>query len=130
VRTPRRPLPASVGHSGLEQGFDLFFDLIRLRKALQRLLGEDLPAIEKDLERSRFPGSDGDTPDFLGIVMEQVLRQTGGSGKISSGGAVFDPHQRFLLGCCFVRHVSSFAVRPSRERARGAAVEARCLSVA
>jgi hypothetical protein len=75
---------------------DLLFDLVRLWKAVDGLLGKDLLPVEVDLERPGFAGGDRDALDLIGVIVQQVLRQTGGSREVPSGGAVLDPHHRFL----------------------------------
>ena len=62
------------------------------------MLREDLSPVEKDLERSRLTGGDRHASELLVVIVQQILRQTGGSRQIPSGGAVFDPH-RWLLSC-------------------------------
>ncbi len=85
IRKPKKPLSLRTGRGvGVrvlrpDQLGDLLLDLVGLRKAIQRLLGENLLAIEKDLERSGFARGDGDRPDLLVVVVQQILRQTGGS---------------------------------------------------
>ena len=95
---------------GPDQFADLFFDLVHLRKAVQGMLREDLPPVEKDLERSRLTGGDRHAPELFVVIVQQVLRQTGGSGQIPSGGAVLDPHRWLLsrrrLAGSVVGHVS------------------------
>jgi hypothetical protein len=81
---------------GPNQFTDLLFDLIHLRKAIQGVLGEDLSPVEKDFERSRLTGSDGHRPELFVVIVQQILRQTGGSREIPSGGAVLDPHHWLL----------------------------------
>lgn len=74
-----------------EEALDLFFDLIHLGKALQRLLREDLLLIQKDLERSGLARRDGDAAQPRVIIVQEVLRQTGGTCQVASAGTVFDP---------------------------------------
>jgi len=70
---------------------DLLLDLIGIRKTVDLQLGEDLFPIEEDFEGSGLSWDDGHAAlELLVIIMEEVLRQTGGSSKVSSGGAVFD----------------------------------------
>ena len=96
---------------GPNQFTDLLFDLIHLRKAIQGVLGEDLSPVEKDFERSRLTGSDGHRPELFVVIVQQILRQTGGSREIPSGGAVLDPHKWLLprrrLAGSVVGHASS-----------------------
>ena len=66
------------------------------REAIQGLLGEDLSPVEEDFERSRLTGSDRHPPQLFVVIVQQILRQTGGSGEIPSGGAVLDPHHWLL----------------------------------
>ena len=94
---------------GPHQFANLFFDLIHLGKAIEGLLGEDSSPVEKDLERSRLTGGDRHASNLLVVVVQEVLRQTGGSRKIPSGGAVLDPHRWLLslrLAGSVVGHVS------------------------
>ena len=79
-----------------DQFADLFFDLVHLRKAIQGVLGEDLSPVEKDFERSRLAGGNRHRPQLFVVIVQQILRQTGGSSEIPSGGAVLDPHHRLL----------------------------------
>jgi len=58
---------------------NLLFDLVRFRKSIGGLLGKDLLAIEEDLERPRFARGHGHALDLLVVIVQQVLRQTGGS---------------------------------------------------
>ena len=81
---------------GPDQFADLFFDLVHLREAIQGVFGEDLSPVEKDFERSRLTRGDRHRPELFGVIVEQILRQTGGSGQIPSGGAVLDPHHWLL----------------------------------
>ena len=66
------------------------------------MLGEEFLLVEEDLEGSRFARRDGDAREVRVVVVEQVLRQTGGSREIASGGAVFDPDRR-LRPCAHAR---------------------------
>jgi hypothetical protein len=79
-----------------DQLADLFFDLVHLGEAIQGVLGEDLSPVEKDFKRSRLTRGNRHRPQLFVVIVQQILRQTGGSGKIPSGGAVLDPH-RWLL---------------------------------
>jgi hypothetical protein len=81
-----------------DQLSDLFFDLVHLGEAIQGMLGEDLSPVEKDLERSRLTGGDRHRPQLFVVIVQQILRQTGGSREIPSGGAVLDPHRWLLPG--------------------------------
>ena len=63
-----------------DQFANLFFDLVHLRKAIQGVLGEDLSPVEKDFERSRLTGGNRHRPELFVIIVQQILRQTGGSG--------------------------------------------------
>ena len=74
---------------------DLRLDLIGFRKTVDFQLREDLFPIEEDFEGSGLSRDDGHaTRESLVVIMEEVLRQTGGSSKVSSGGAVFDSYRR------------------------------------
>ena len=103
-----------------DQFTDLVFDLVGLREAVEGVLGKDLLPVEKDFERSCSTGGNRHSPELILVVMQQVLRQTGGSSEIPSGGAVFDPYnwllfRRGLAGGAFTRHVvSSVRLRSSR----------------
>jgi hypothetical protein len=102
---------------GPDQFADLFFDLVHLGKAIQSVLGEDFLSIEKDFERSRFAGSNRHRPELCVVIMQQILRQTGGSGQIPSGGAVLDPHcwllsRRRLAGSVSGHLSPPFVIRP------------------
>jgi hypothetical protein len=79
-----------------DQLADLFFDLVHLGEAIQGVLGEDLSPVEKDFKRSRLTRSNRHRPQLFVVIVQQILRQTGGSREIPSGGAVLDPH-RWLL---------------------------------
>jgi hypothetical protein len=96
---------------GPDQFADLFFDLVHLGKAIQGVLGEDLSPVEKDLERSRLTGGERHRPELFVVIVQQILRQTGGSREIPSGGAVLDPHHWLLprrrLAGSVVSHASS-----------------------
>jgi len=63
----------------VEQSFDKGFDLIGFGKAIALMFGKELPVVEEDLEGSRFTRRDGDAREVIVIVVEQVLRQTGGA---------------------------------------------------
>ncbi len=121
---------------GPDQFADLFFDLVHLRKAIEGVLREDLSPIEKNLERSRLTGGDRHASELLVVIVQQVLRQTGGSGQIPSGGAVLDPYGWFLCSRglavgAFVCHVvSSVRLRSSRQPGTGCARLALVASVA
>ena len=93
----------------LDQSAYLLFNFVHLGEAVQSVLGKDLPPVEEDFERSRLAGSDRHPSQLVLVIVQQVLRQTGGSGKIPSGSAVLDPHQWFLsrrLTGSIVGHVS------------------------
>ena len=64
---------------GPDQIADLFFDLVHFWKAIQGVLGEDLSPIEKDFERSRFARGERNRPQLFVVIVQQILRQTGGS---------------------------------------------------
>ena len=64
---------------GPDQFADLFFDLVHLREAIQGVFGEDLSPVEKDFERTRLTGGDRHRPQLFVVIVQQVLRQTGGS---------------------------------------------------
>lgn len=81
---------------GPDQFADLFFDLVHLREAIQGMFGEDLSPVEKDFERSCFTRGDRHGPQLVVVIVQQILRQTGGSRQIPSGGAVLDAHHWFL----------------------------------
>jgi hypothetical protein len=85
----------SVFVLGLDQLPDLLLDLVRFWKPIHGLFGEDLLPVEKDLERSGFTRGNRHALDLIVVIVQQVLRQTGGSRQIPSGGAVLDPHRRF-----------------------------------
>jgi hypothetical protein len=63
-----------------DQLSDLFFDFVHLRKTIQGVLGEDLSPVEKDFEGSRLTGGDRHRPELLVVIVQQILRQTGGAG--------------------------------------------------
>ena len=67
---------------------DFLFDLVRLWKAVDALLGKDLLPVKVNLERPGFARGDRDALDPVGVIVQQVLRQTGGSREVPSGGAV------------------------------------------
>ena len=67
-----------------DQFTDFLFDLVHLREPVKGLLGENFLPVEEDLERSRLTGGDRHRPELILVVMQQILRQTGGSGKIAS----------------------------------------------
>jgi hypothetical protein len=75
---------------------DPLFDLVRFRKAVERVLRKDLLSIQEDFERPGLAGSDGDPTEVVGVIMQQVLRQTGGAREIPSRRAVFDADEWFL----------------------------------
>jgi hypothetical protein len=79
-----------------DQFADLFFYLVHLREAIQGVFGKDLSPVEKDFERSCLTGGDRHRPELFVVIMQQILRQTGGSRQIPSGGAVLDPHHWLL----------------------------------
>ena len=74
---------------------ELLLDLIGFRETVVLQFREDLFPIEEDFERSGLSGDDGHAArELLVVIMKEVLRQTGGSSKVSSRGAVFDPYRR------------------------------------
>src|SRR4051794_29739489 len=91
-----RPISSTAICSGPNQFTDLLFDLVHFGKAIQGVLGEDLFPVEKDFERSRLTRGERHRPQLFVVIVQQILRQTGGSGKIASGGAVLDAHRRLL----------------------------------
>jgi hypothetical protein len=90
--------PVASGKLRPEQLHDFRLDLIVLGKTVERMLGKNLPPIEKDFEGAGIAWGDRYAAKVLVIIVQQVLRQTGGSREVASGGAVFDPDRRFLLG--------------------------------
>ena len=98
--TSRNAMTLNLLHDGAclrpDQFADLLFDLVHLGKAIQGILGEDLSPVEEDFERSRLTGSDRHRPELFVVIVQQILRQTGGSREIPSGGAVLDPHHWLL----------------------------------
>src|SRR5215210_3690879 len=81
-----------------DQLADLFFDLVHLGEAIQGVLGEDLSPVEKDFKRSRLTRGNRHRPQLFVVIVQQILRQTGGSREIPSRGAVLDPHRWLLPG--------------------------------
>jgi hypothetical protein len=82
--TPRlnygaRRISSTAICSGPNQFTDLLFDLVHFGKAIQCLLGENLSPVEKDFERSRLTGSKRHRPELIVVIVQQILRQTGGS---------------------------------------------------
>jgi hypothetical protein len=76
------------------------------------VLGENLLPVEEDFERSRVAGGDRHRPNLIVVIVQQVLRQTGGSRQIASGRAVLDANGWLLCilslaGGAFVSHVNS-----------------------
>jgi hypothetical protein len=108
-----------------DQFADLLFDLVHLGEAVRSTLGKDLPPVEKDFERSRFAGGYRHRPQVIVVVVQQVLRQTGGSSEIPSGGAVLDPYGWLLpgrglaLGALVGHVVTSVRLRSSRVLPQG-----------
>ena len=100
--TSHREKRAKRGHRGRivclspDQFPDLFFDLVHFGETIEGALGKDLLPVQEDLKRSRFTGGDRHGLQLIVVVVQQVLRQTGSSSKVSSGGAVLDPY-RWLL---------------------------------
>jgi hypothetical protein len=85
---------------GTHQLSNPILNLIFLWKTLQVQLRENPLAVEKDFKRARFTRDDCDASgQLLVVVMEQVLRQTGGSCKVSSRRAVFDSDCRSRSRC-------------------------------
>ena len=119
-----------------DQFADLLFDLVHLGEAVQGALGENLLPVEEDFERARFAGGDRHRPELFVVVVQQILRQTGGSREVLSGGAVLDPHRWFLprrrlAGRAVIGHaVSSVRLCSARETATGPARNAPVASVA
>ncbi len=64
---------------GPDQFADLFLDLVHLRKAILGELGENHSPVEKDFERTRLTGGDRHRPELFVVIVQQILRQTGGS---------------------------------------------------
>ena len=82
-----------VQHRYLPPHDPLYFH--RFREPVDHALAEDEFAVERDFERAALAGRDGDAATEDGAkIMQQVLRQTGGSREIPSAGAVLDPHVR------------------------------------
>ena len=79
---------------------DLCFDLVHLRKRSRACLEKTFLRLRKT---SNDPVSPGARPPAVARRNRAAdSRQTGGSGKIPSGGAVLDPHYRFLSRRRFV----------------------------
>ena len=89
---------AGVARLRADQFADLLFDLVHLGESVSSALGKDLLPVEKNFERSRFAGGHRHRPQVIVVVVQQVLRQTGGSSQIPSGGAVLDTYSWLLLG--------------------------------
>ena len=86
-----QPRVAHLG--GGKDRSQLLFNFVLFRKAIGRLLGEDEPIAKGDLKDPSLARQQVDTTgDLLVVIMEDILRQTGGTRQIPSGGAVRDPH--------------------------------------
>ncbi len=71
----------------------MLFDFVLFRKAIGRLLGEDKLIAKGDFKDPDLARQQEDpTGNLLVVIMEDILRQTGGTRQIPSGGAVRDPH--------------------------------------
>ncbi len=73
-----------------EKALDLLFDFVHLGKSFERVFGEDLLLIQEDLKGARLTGRDGHAAEMRVEIVQEILRQTGGSGEIASGRAVLD----------------------------------------
>ncbi len=74
------------------QGLHLRQDLILLRESALLLLREYQLIIQRYLEHASTASFQGYRAKDVRIVMKRLLRQTGGSGQVSSGSTVLDPH--------------------------------------
>ncbi len=89
----RRQFAAGVDLGGNQDRPQLLFDFVLFRKAIGRRLGEDEPIAKGDFKDPSLARQQVDTTgDLLVVIMEDILRQTGGTRQIPSGGAVRDPH--------------------------------------
>jgi len=66
-------------------------DLVPLGEAAACFLGEDQVPVSGDLEDAAGAGDDLQAGNVRLEEAEDLLRQTGGAGKVASGGAVLDP---------------------------------------
>lgn len=81
----------------LEQFLDASFDLVCFREAVERVLREDLSTVQENFERPGRSGRNGDCAKLTVIIVQQVLRQTGGSWEVASRSAVLDTDCRILF---------------------------------
>ena len=108
-RPPQRSRSRLRGSLCPDQFPDAIFDFVRLGEAVERMFREDLSSIQEDFECSDRTGSDGDPSQVVGVIVQQVLRQTGGSREIPSRRAIFDAHKGFLRRGVRRHHFTSCA---------------------
>ena len=83
---------------GGEKFSELLLDFVRFGEPVVLQFRKDLFPVEEDFKRTAFSWDDGHAArELLVIIVEEVLRQTGGSSKVTSRGAVFDPYRRSRL---------------------------------
>src|SRR5579884_3484263 len=113
-------LPADLGRLvHAKQRADLILDLVLLREPLQPFLREDRLAVEADLEDAAATRDERQTRQVIGVVVEDMLRQTGGAFQVPSRRAVFDPHACAVARQrCVLPHLLAVA-HPPRGRAGG-----------
>jgi len=88
----KRNRPSASALDGAEDVAELMLDLVLFRETTGRFLREELAVTHGDLKDAAGAGNDQDAPwKLLKIIVQDVLRQTGGPGQIASGGAVLDP---------------------------------------
>lgn len=101
-----------------EKALDLLFDFVHLRESIERMFGEELLLIQEDLKGARLTGRNGHASEMRVEIVQEILRQTGGSGEIASGRAVLDAGVVLVrIRGVGVSHTVSFLCESDRGRA-------------
>lgn len=82
-----------------EQGFEFLFDFVGVREAAGLRFGKEHLAVERYLKDPATAGNQRHAArQLLGVVVQDALRQPGGSTEIPSRRAIRNAHARIL--CC------------------------------
>jgi len=114
----RRRGSGKRGSAGADARLEQADDLARLRETPRLLLGEDQLVVDCDLED---PTAAFDELGFDAELLLDLVRQTGGTGKVVSDGAVLDDDMRghrILLSGPIISHRPQGPGTP-REGCRG-----------
>jgi len=82
----------------VEQGFELLFDFVGIREAARLRFGEEHLAVECHVEHAPTARHKCySSRQVISIIVQDALRQPGGSIQVPSRGAIGDAHARILI---------------------------------